>query len=171
MSSATGSILLVCLGNICRSPLAEGVLRHVLSERAPWLDVLVDSAGIGAWHVGSPPDPRSAGIALRHGIDISGQRARRVASSDFGRFGLILGMDASNVDELRDRAGTAHDRIHLFMEYALGEARDVPDPYFGGPGGFEDGYRMILEASEALVAKLAARPFSPPSSGQTSSTT
>lgn len=162
------SILFVCLGNICRSPLAEGVLRTVLAERG--LDVLLDSAATSGWEVGSAPDPRSIAVAGRHGIDISGQMARKVTAEDFHRFDLILGMDRSNVRDLRALAPAAmRDRVHLFLEFADGNARDVPDPYYDGPDAFASVYRMIREASETLASRLAAR-ASAPDSGQASST-
>jgi len=152
------SILFVCLGNICRSPLAEGVLRAVLAEKGHGAGFELDSAGTGAWHVGSPPDPRSVAVAARNGIDISGQRARRVSGADFSRFDLLLGMDRSNVEDLRAMA-PSHEtgRIHLFLDFAGGGTLDVPDPYFGGASGFDDVYRMIRVASEALAAKFEAR--------------
>lgn len=165
------SILFVCLGNICRSPLAEGVFAAVLAERGMAKDFLLDSAGIGGWHAGSGPDPRSIAIAKTHGVDISGQKARKVAPADFSRFDLILGMDRSNVDDLRVLAPAgAEDRIHLFLDFVGGRAKDVPDPYYGGEEGFAEVYRMIRVASEALAAKLGAR-ASAPASGQASSIT
>lgn len=162
------SVLFVCLGNICRSPLAEGVFRDVAEKHG--LTLRLDSAGTGAWHVGSAPDPRSVAVALKHGVDISGQQARKVATRDFDDFDLILGMDRSNVDDLRQMHATQGDKVHLFLDYALGVRRDVPDPYYGGADGFDAVYRMILEASEALAHKLAARTSAVPR-GQTSSTT
>jgi len=164
------SILFVCLGNICRSPLAEGVLRAVLAEHGPGRSIVLDSAATSGWEVGSAPDPRSIAIAARHGIDISGQRARKVAAEDFARFDLILGMDRSNVRDLRAMAPAAmRERIQLFLEFADGAARDVPDPYYDGPEAFAEVYRMIREASEALARRLEAR-ASAPDSGQASST-
>ncbi|CCV04380.1 Low molecular weight phosphotyrosine protein phosphatase [Mesorhizobium metallidurans STM 2683] len=162
------SILFVCLGNICRSPLAEGVFRAVLAERG--LEILLDSAATSGWEVGSAPDPRSVAIADRHGIDISGQKARKVTVEDFHRFDLILGMDRSNVRNLRALAPAAlRDRVHLFLEFADGKARDVPDPYYDGPDAFASVYRMIREASETLASRLEAI-ASAPDSGQASST-
>ena len=123
------SILFVCLGNICRSPLAEGVFAAVLQEKRLSGFFELDSAGTGGWHAGSAPDPRSVAIAASHGIDISGQQARKVTAGDFSRFDLILGMDQSNVEELQRLApADARDRIHLFLEFADGKVRDVPDP-------------------------------------------
>ncbi|MBZ9671380.1 low molecular weight protein-tyrosine-phosphatase [Mesorhizobium sp. ES1-3] len=165
------SILLVCLGNICRSPLAEGVLRAVLSERGCGGDVVLDSAATSGWEVGSAPDSRSIAIASRHGIDISRQRARKIMPEDFHRFDLILGMDRSNVADLKALAPTAvRDRIHLFLEFAEGKPLDVADPYYEDREAFASVYRMIREASEALATRLAAR-VSTPDSGQASSTT
>ncbi|UVK47845.1 low molecular weight phosphotyrosine protein phosphatase [Mesorhizobium sp. AR07] len=164
------SILFVCLGNICRSPLAEGIFRAVLAERGRDQDFLLDSAGTGGWHAGEAPDRRSITVAASHGVDISGQRARKVLPQDFSRFDLILGMDRSNVADLKALAPAAmRDRIHLFLEFAEGKPRDVPDPYYDGADAFAFVYRMVREASEALAARLAAR-ASVPDSGQASST-
>lgn len=164
------SILFVCLGNICRSPLAEGVFRAVLAERGIEGDFTIDSAGTGGWHAGSAPDPRSVAVAAQHGIDISAQQARKVVASDFERFDLILGMDRSNVDDLNTLAPQHGDgRVELFLGHATGRAQDVPDPYYGGEEGFVAVYRMIREASEALANRLDAR-ASAPLSGHASST-
>ena len=163
-------MLFVCLGNICRSPLAEGVFRQALEARDIGDRFLLDSAGTGAWHVGSAPDPRSVAIARQHWIDISRQKARKIATSDFDRFDLILGMDLSNCDELVAIAPqAARDRIHLFMDYAGMGRVEVPDPYYGGAEGFLSVYRMIRDASEALAARLDWR-ASEAVSGQASST-
>ncbi|QKC87926.1 low molecular weight phosphotyrosine protein phosphatase [Mesorhizobium sp. NZP2234] len=163
------SILFVCLGNICRSPLAEGVFRAAWVERGWGRDIRLDSAATSGWEVGSPPDPRSIAVAMRHGIDISGQRARKITPQDFSRFDLVLGMDRSVVADLKALAPAARDRVRLFLEFAHGQARDVPDPYYDGPEAFAEVYRMIREASEALATRLAAR-ASAPDSGQASST-
>lgn len=160
----------MCLGNICRSPLAEGVFRSVLVERGRAEAYRIDSAGTGGWHLGSAPDPRSIAIAARHGIDISQQQARRIEPADFTRFDLLLGMDQSNVEDMKAIAPAgASGRIQLFLEFATGRTRDVPDPYFGGPDGFAIVYRTVREASEKLVDRLERA--SAPTSGQTSSTT
>ncbi|MBX3596513.1 MAG: low molecular weight phosphotyrosine protein phosphatase [Rhizobiaceae bacterium] len=163
------SVLFVCLGNICRSPLAEGVFRDVVKQRGREDRIIIDSAGTGGWHQGAPPDPRSVAVAARYGVDISDQRARKVTNRDYTSFDLILAMDRSNLDDLRRAAGHAsQERIHLFNQYALGLTRDVPDPYYGEVDGFEVVYRMIFEASDALATKLAERLSAP--SGQASST-
>lgn len=164
------SILFVCLGNICRSPLAEGVFRAVLAERGMEADFVVDSAGTGGWHAGSAPDPRSIAVAAHYGIDITAQQARKVVPADFARFDLILGMDRSNVDDLRAAApAEAAGRVELFLGHATGRSTDVPDPYYGGEDGFVAVYRMIREASESLADRLAMRE-SALRSGQASST-
>jgi protein-tyrosine phosphatase len=164
------SILFVCLGNICRSPLAEGVFRAAAAERGLAQRFRLDSAGTGGWHAGSAPDPRSVAVAARHGIDITGQCARKVVPEDFETFDLLLGMDHSNVEELRRLAPRpARTKIHLFLDYAGIGDRDVPDPYFGGPDGFADVYRMIREASESLLDRVAGRGAAP-TRGHASST-
>jgi protein-tyrosine phosphatase len=149
-------ILFVCMGNICRSPSAEGVFRHVLAKRAPQLQVDIDSAGTHDYHVGEAPDVRAVAAARRRGIDISSLRARRVATEDFERFDLILAMDEDNLRELQGRVQAAHrDRIRLMMEYAPGVGRrDVPDPYYGGEQGFEDVLDLLEEAADGLIDEL-----------------
>lgn len=172
MLAQPSHILFVCLGNICRSPLAEGIFRSVAATVGADNRFAIDSAGTGAWHAGSPPDPRSIQVAARHGIDISAQRARAVSAADFENFDLLLGMDRSNVETLIGRSpARAEHKVHLFLEYAGIGHRDVPDPYYGGADGFETVYRMLHEASEALASKLGARDVSAPISGQASSIT
>ncbi|MBZ9817540.1 low molecular weight protein-tyrosine-phosphatase [Mesorhizobium sp. CA7] len=163
------SILFVCLGNICRSPLAEGVFRAVLTEQGKEQGLVIDSAGTGGWHAGQEPDRRSIAVAERHGVDISGQRARKVLPEDFMRFDLILGMDRANVRDLKALAPqAAHDRIHLYLDFATGKAVDIPDPYYDGAEAFASVYRMIREASDALAKRLGAS--ASPTSGHASST-
>lgn len=143
-------------------------MRAVLAERGLDRDILLDSAGTSDWEAGSAPDPRSVSIAARHGIDISGQRARKLTPDDFSRFDLILGMDRSNVRDLKALVpADMRDRVHLFLELAQGRTRDVPDPYYEGQDAFAAVYRMIREASEALATRLEA---AAPKSGQASST-
>lgn len=138
-------ILFVCLGNICRSPLAEGILRAQAGDRP---NMEVDSAGTAAWHVGKAPDPRSIAIAARHGIDISSLRARQVCTEDFSRFDLILAMDAANLEDLRAMApvGT-RAQLRRFLD------RDVPDPYYGGEDGFADVHAMLEQGCKMLLAE------------------
>jgi protein-tyrosine phosphatase len=144
-------ILFVCLGNICRSPLAEGILRH-LSLGYP---VDVDSAGTGGWHIGDLPDPRSIAVARRHGIDIAGQRGRKIDAGDFAAFDLIFAMDRNNLATLRALAPPAtQHKLHLFLGYTLGVERDVPDPYYGGPEGFDTVYNMLFEGCSSLIGRL-----------------
>lgn len=155
---AKQSILFVCLGNICRSPLAEGVFRAVLVERGVVDDFLIDSAGMGDWHAGQAPDLRAIAVAGANGLDISGQRARGIRQEDFRRFDLILGMDRKNIAELHDISPEAfRDKIHLFLDYAGSGAQEVPDPYFGDAAGFGQTYRLIRVASEGLAEKLARK--------------
>ncbi len=149
------AILFVCLGNICRSPLAEGVFR----ARAETADVAarfdLDSAGCGKWHVGEAPDPRSISAAAHHGIDISGQRARLISPADFDMFDLILGMDRDNVAFLkRMQPSGSRARVALYRDEALGENKDVPDPYYGEARDFEHVYQLCARASDALLTKL-----------------
>jgi protein-tyrosine phosphatase len=153
---AKQSILFVCLGNICRSPLAEGVFRSVLAERGMADDVLVDSAGMGDWHAGQAPDHRAIAVARANGLDISGQQARAITEADFRRFDLILGMDRKNIRELLEIAPEAcRGRIHLFLDFAGSGAKEVPDPYFGDAAGFTETYGLIRAASEGLADRLA----------------
>jgi len=153
-------VLFVCMGNICRSPSAAGVFRHVLAERAPQLDIEIDSAGTHDYHVGEPPDARALAAARRRGIDISQLRARRVEAGDFERFDLILAMDEDNLRELQGRSQPSHhERIRLIMEYAPSAARRaVPDPYYGAAHGFEEVLDLLEEAAEGFIRTLADQP-------------
>lgn len=152
-------ILFVCLGNICRSPTAEGVVRHLLAD-APHLDVELDSAGTAGYHNGAPPDPRSVRAALRRGIDLSGLRARRVTAKDFTDFDLILAMDRSNLQDLQAmRPRNSHAQLRLFMEYAADiEDLEVPDPYGGEAQDFERVLDLTEAAGRGLIAALQNRP-------------
>jgi protein-tyrosine phosphatase len=149
-------VLFVCLGNICRSPTAEGVMRHLVREQGLEDAVELDSAGTGSWHVGHPPDERSAGAARERGIEIDG-RARQVDAADFEAFDLILAMDRSNHEELHALApdADARERVRLLREYdpeavAAGDL-EVPDPYYGGPDGFEEVLDLVTRACEGLL--------------------
>lgn len=149
------SVLFVCLGNICRSPLAEGVFRHKVEAMGLSDRFFIDSAGCGGWHKGEQPDRRSIDAAARHGIDIGSQRARQVTADDFNRFDLVLGLDRDNVAYLaKMKPWESQARVALYLEEALGRARNVPDPYYGGPKDFEDVYQLCDEASDALIKKL-----------------
>lgn len=148
-------ILFVCLGNICRSPTAEGVLRRVIVEEAPELEVEIDSAGTAGYHVGDPPDPRTQRASLRRGIDLSGLRARRVVPGDFSKFDLILAMDRQNLRDLTSlRPAGSTARLRLFMEYAPDSCLDVPDPYYGDESAFERILDLTTLAARGLVAEL-----------------
>lgn len=154
------SILLVCMGNICRSPMAEGVLRNRLAQRARDLAVKIDSAGTHGYHAGSPPDRRAQVAAARRGIDISGLAARRVEAEDFERFDVILAMDTENLEYLLQEAEPEqHGKIRLFLDYAADSGRrEVPDPYYGGPIGFERVLDLIEEAVDGLIDELLGGP-------------
>ena len=149
-------VLFVCMGNICRSPTAEGVFSETLRNRAPKLAVHVDSAGTHAYHVGDPPDHRACRAAARRGIDLSSQRARRVTTDDFSRFDLVLAMDEDNFRMLTAISPPEYrSRIRLFMEFAPETGRSsVPDPYYGGSTGFEYVLDLVEEASVGLLAYL-----------------
>lgn len=148
-------ILFVCAGNICRSPLAEGIFRHLANKADRAGEFEIDSAGTGGWHQGQRPDRRSIAAAAGHGIDISGQRARRIASADFGGFDLILAMDQDNLKNLRKAApADALGKLHLFNALALGSNKDIPDPYYGDREDFEMVYTMLLAGCSALLPKV-----------------
>lgn len=150
------AILFVCLGNICRSPLAEGVLRHKVARAGLDTAFTIDSAGCGGWHAGRKPDPRSIAVAAKNGIAIDDQRARQLTAADFKRFDLILGMDHSNVHHVMQlQSPYSKARVALYLDEALGERRDVPDPYTGTIDDFEHVFELCDRASDALVAKLA----------------
>lgn len=149
-------VLFVCTGNICRSPTAEGVFR-ALAERAGLGDrLLIDSAGTHGYHIGDPPDPRAVSHAKRRGYDLSKLRARRVTAEDFERFDLILACDRGHHGLLRRLADKAqHGRIAMFLDYApeLGLS-EIPDPYYGGPEGFEHVLDIVERAAEGLLTAL-----------------
>jgi protein-tyrosine phosphatase len=150
------SVLFVCLGNICRSPTAEGVFRHLLRQEAPELQVEVDSAGTADYHLGEPPDLRSQRAAMRRGIDLGALRARQVTPADFARFDLILAMDRANLLELEAmRPKNSRARVQLFLEYAPELGRlEVPDPYLRDASGFEEVLDLSAAASRGLLAGL-----------------
>jgi len=152
-------ILFVCLGNICRSPTAEAVFRALAAREAPELAVEVDSAGTAGYHVGEPADPRTCTAAKRRGYDLAPLRARIVEPVDFERFDLILAMDRENLSVLRRRApAAAQERLRLFLEFAPRvDVEDVPDPYYGGPNGFEEVLDLVEEAARGLIGHLRQR--------------
>ncbi len=147
------AVLFVCLGNICRSPLAEGVFREALRRRDLAKRFEVDSCGTGGWHAGHGPDPRSVQTAAAHGIDISRQRARQLAVGDFERFPWIVAMDRSNEQTIIDRRpADAAARVARFTHFAGPSAPpDVPDPYYGGADGFELVYSLLVGGVDSLI--------------------
>jgi protein-tyrosine phosphatase len=149
-------ILFVCLGNICRSPTAEGVLRHLAALESPELALDIDSAGTADYHIGAPPDLRSQRAALRRGIDISGLRARQVTAADFERFDHILAMDQENLRELQAlKPRGSRASMKLFLDYAPElNLRDVPDPYYRDAAAFEEVLDLTSAASRGLLAAL-----------------
>lgn len=153
-------VLMVCTGNICRSPTAEGVLRRKLVAAGLGDRVEVASAGTVDYHAGSPPDHRAQQSALRRGYDLSKQRARQLRDSDFEGFDLLLAMDTDHFDRLVDLCpGPLVERVRLLMDYSPSHPRgtSVPDPYYGAPAGFERVLDMIEEACDALVEDLRVR--------------
>ncbi len=152
-------VLFVCTGNICRSPTAEGVFRHLVAEAGLSDRIGTDSVGLEGWHVGDPPDPRSIQTAARRGVNISDLRARLLTLDDFDRFDLLLAMDdGHHRDMLRRATGAQRDKVRMFMEAAAGHpAPAVPDPYYGGPGGFESVQDMIEEGAGAWLRDLESR--------------
>ena len=144
---------MVCLGNICRSPLAEGILKSKIDSS----EVFVDSAGTGDWHIGSEPDKRSIAVGTKYNVDITEQRGRLFTEKDFKNFDLIYAMDNSNRENILALAKTEEDKskVKLILDEIFpGENVDVPDPYFGGDQGFEDVYKMLDEACELIAKKL-----------------
>ncbi|MGH6791859.1 MAG: low molecular weight protein-tyrosine-phosphatase [Methyloceanibacter sp.] len=149
-------LLFVCLGNICRSPMAEGVFRRVAEEEGVMHLFELDSAGMGDWHVGQAPDTRAREAAHGRGIDISGQSARQVTHDDFAAFDLLLAMDGSNYAELSELAPKeARHKIRRFLDFAphVG-TKDVPDPFYGGRDGFDHALDLIEAAARGLLADL-----------------
>ena len=153
-------VLFVCLGNICRSPTAEAVFRDLVKRDARRPRIEVDSAGTHAWHAGSAPDTRAMEAAARRGIDMHDLRARKVTEGDFQHFDLLLAMDEQVYWQLLEIAPQEHrDRVRLFLEFApeLGR-REVPDPFAGGPAGFEEVLDLIEAGSRGLLTALTWRP-------------
>lgn len=145
---------MVCLGNICRSPIAEGVVKLKLQHAG--FHATVDSAGLLSYHAGEQPDHRAMETAARFGIDISDQRARQITRNDFEIFDLIFAMDSSVFSELKSlRHPSGNNKIHLFLEYAgYPTGSDVPDPYYGTMRHFEECFKLIDSASDALVKRI-----------------
>jgi low molecular weight protein-tyrosine phosphatase len=149
-------ILFVCLGNICRSPTAEGVLRVIAAREYPDLELEVDSAGTADYHVGEPPDRRTVAAARRRGYDLSSLRARQVQREDFTRFNYVLAMDRANLAELERLQPKSPARLALFLEFASGaDELEVPDPYYGGLEDFERVLDLCELGARGLLAHLA----------------
>ncbi len=149
-------VIFVCLGNICRSPMAEGVFRRVADEAGAGHLFEIDSAGMGDWHKGQAPDHRAQSAALARGIDISAQSSRKIELEDFEAFDLVVAMDGSNIADLHDIAPlAARPKIRRFLDYAPHvDADDVPDPYFGGADGFDHALDLIEAAAQGLLDDL-----------------
>ncbi len=164
MADKSISVLFVCTGNICRSPTAEGVFQKAVEAVALEHGIACDSAGLIGWHVGEPPDPRSQVAARHRGMDIAGQRSRRVATGDFRNFHYIVAMDSGHLDELRAMCPAgAEDRLYLMLDFGQSPESDVPDPYYGGDNGFEVVLDLLEDACRGLLAHIRARHFEPPS--------
>lgn len=149
------SILFVCMGNICRSPTAEGVFRHQVNEGGMGDRITVDSAGTHAYHVGNPPDRRACAAAERRGISLAELRARRVSDSDFEAFDYIIAMDEDNRQHLLEQAPEVHQsKVRLFLSFTSTDETEVPDPYYGGTAGFERVLDLVEEASRGLLKTL-----------------
>jgi protein-tyrosine phosphatase len=153
-------ILFLCTGNICRSPTAEGVFRSLASSHAPALDVEVDSAGTHGLHQGHAPDARSQQVARARGVDLSALRARQLTRADFDAFDLILAMDQDNLEFAKRLAPPGRrERVRLLLDFAPKQPlREVPDPYYGGPEGFELVYDLSLQAARGLLESLVPSP-------------
>jgi protein-tyrosine phosphatase len=149
-------VLFVCMGNICRSPTAQGAFESVVGEADLSGHIEIDSAGTHAYHVGEGPDRRAIKAASRRGIDLGGQRARRVEKADFAYFDYVLAMDSSNLDDLLSMCPTQHRaKVRLFLEFADDPVQqDVPDPYYGGGQGFERVLDLVEAGSRGLLADI-----------------
>ena len=149
---------MVCMGNICRSPMAEGIFRRAVADAGLDQHVEIDSAGTHAYHVGSAPDARAQEAIRRRGVDISGLRARQVADTDFERFDYILVMDGENYERLAERAPAKHrEKIRRLLSFSRKYPNlDVVDPYYGGAQGFEENLDMIEDAVQGLIRDITA---------------
>ena len=150
-------VLFVCMGNICRSPMAEGLFRHAVKEAGLEQNVQIDSAGTHSYHIGSPPDARAQQASQKRGVDITSQRSRLVCDQDFAEYDYILVMDCANHNNLIRRASTQHHhKIRRLLSFSRKYPNlDVPDPYYGGPQGFEENLDMIQDAVQHLVREIS----------------
>jgi protein-tyrosine phosphatase len=153
------SVLFVCMGNICRSPTAEGVFRKLVADAGLADRIASDSAGTHAFHVGSPPDRRAQAAAERRGFVLSDIRARPITADDFERHDYILAMDLDNLENLHEHAGDEHrSKVKLFLQFTDGDPQsEVPDPYYGGSAGFERVLDLVEQASRALLETLQSK--------------
>ena len=152
----TASVLFVCLGNICRSPAAEGVLQELIRQRGLSEEILVDSAGTSSFHIGEPADRRMQQAAQQRGYELT-SRSRQATARDYSKFDLIIAMDRNNYRELASLFGEPTAKLHLLSEYLPSDApRDVPDPYHGGPEGFATVLDMLEKASPQILDQLIA---------------
>lgn len=159
MKNKKVSVLFVCMGNICRSPTAEGVFRKVIDDEGVAHAFEVDSAGTHAYHIGEAPDPRTLKAALTRGVDISWRRGRQATASDFDKFDFVLAMDRENHANLKAIAGRKADgRLHLFLDFAPEQTvREVPDPFFGGADGFERVLDLVETAAHGFLREVKKR--------------
>ncbi len=155
------AVLFVCMGNICRSPTAHGVFRKLVHEQGLAELIAIDSAGTHGYHVGKPPDRRAQETARRRGIDLGDLRARKVAAEDFLSYDYVLAMDQDNYFALLEICPTGmRDKLQLFMDYAPDmRTREVPDPYYGGPTGFERVFDLVEAAAQGLLDEIRTRHF------------
>jgi len=150
-------VLFVCMGNICRSPTAEGVFQHMVKQINAENKIIIDSAGTHAYHISNPPDVRAQEAALKRNIDLSELRARKVSKEDFEKFDYVIAMDESNKDDLFSICPPKYrDRIHLFLNFSDCEEREVPDPYYGQGRGFEIVLDLVEDAAGGLLKHIQA---------------
>lgn len=159
INKAKVNVLFVCMGNICRSPTAEGVFRHLVAQNDLQDIIRIDSAGTHAYHVGESPDRRAQATAQKRGIDLSGIRARRVIASDFEKFDYVLAMDRDNYMILNELCPVGYEeRLSLFLDFASTlSIKEVPDPYYGGVKGFDVVFDMVEQASRGLLDDIQQR--------------
>ena len=153
------SVLFVCLGNICRSPTAEGIFRRKVKEAGLDRAIQIDSCGTGSWHIGNPPDERAIDYAATQGIDLSGLRARKLSNADYSRFDYVIAMDMRNLKTIKARAPqNATARISLLLDFdPHSPTREVPDPYYGGEEGFRRVYTLVNQACDRLLDDIRKR--------------
>ena len=156
MAKEKTSILFVCMGNICRSPTAEGIFRHMLAKKNISDNFELDSAGTHAYHIGAAPDSRAQATAVARGIDLSDLKGRKVEFSDFEQFDFVLAMDKDNYSILKEMCPPdKYQKLNLFLDFAKDlDIEEVPDPYYGGTGGFEKVFDMLEQASLGLIEHI-----------------